>query len=348
MAEFAVSATVLKQRGQELYCFAMGSAQLRKICYVTPRSEDDPEEIQRILKPARARAIGEYIKEDDSLLPSALVVSLTDEVRVDASGVDNVKVLVFPDVEGHFAYILDGQHRLAGFDYSDGIQFDLPVVALYNAPIAMRGKVFADINSKQERVTDVQLLEIYYQIGGLPQDDARVVSVVHMLANDPDSPLHGKIKVLDTDKGAWVKNVALKRWLAPHLTVGGALSSKTTAQQARIVKDYLRAVSELWPDAWGNLGDYMLSRFFGLEVMLGIFAQVKTRCDLNCGREYSVGSFLSQMQPIKSASIKLPAPAGDIPLDWLRSTMAIISNTPGRRLIVHQLADILQRADEPA
>jgi hypothetical protein len=194
-------------------------------------------------------------------------------------------------------------------------------------------------------VTDNHVLEIYYQIGGLPQDDTQVVRVVHMLAADPDSPLQGKIKLLDVDRGRWVKNTALKRWLAPHLTVGGALASRTTGQQAHIIKEYFKAVSQLWPDAWGSWTDYMLSRPFGLEVVLGIFAHVKTRCDLNCGREYSAGTFLSQMQPLRNAAIQLPA-VGAITLDWRRKTLSIISNTQGRRLLIDQLSDILQRADE--
>jgi len=49
MAGFSINATVLKQNGRDLYCFAMNSTQLARISYVTPRSKDDPEEIQRIL-----------------------------------------------------------------------------------------------------------------------------------------------------------------------------------------------------------------------------------------------------------------------------------------------------------
>ena len=74
MAGFTVDAVVLKQKSHELYCFGMNSAQLREICYVTPRSHNDPTEIQRIVKPDRAKEIGEYIQLANSLLPNALVV----------------------------------------------------------------------------------------------------------------------------------------------------------------------------------------------------------------------------------------------------------------------------------
>ena len=71
MAAFAVSTVVLKQQGRELYCFGMSSELLARICYVTPRSHDDPDEVQRIIDPKRAKDIGEYIKSPTSLLPNS-------------------------------------------------------------------------------------------------------------------------------------------------------------------------------------------------------------------------------------------------------------------------------------
>src|SRR5215831_245864 len=119
MAEFVVDAIVLKQKGRELYCFGMSSTRLRRICYVTPRSDDNPEEIQRILNPKRAREIGEYLKQANALLPNSLVVNLTEQVKIHSTGAQSVKSLRFPDEDGKFAYILDGQHRLEGFKHSD-------------------------------------------------------------------------------------------------------------------------------------------------------------------------------------------------------------------------------------
>jgi len=231
MAELEITASILKQRGRELYCFGMKHRAAAQICYVTPRSHDDPQEIQRILDKKRAKEIGEYIKEANSLLPNSIVVSLTAEVAIQSSGMDGIKVLRFPSDEGKFAYILDGQHRLEGFKYSDGIEYDLPVVAINNADDTLRGKIFADINSKQERVSDVQLLAIYYQIKELPADDTSVMDIITQLNTDTDSPLKQRIRTMDTEKDTWVKNVALKQWLDPHLVTGGVLVFKKVSEK---------------------------------------------------------------------------------------------------------------------
>jgi DGQHR domain-containing protein len=154
MAGLRVNARVLEQKGQKLFMFAMRSSALKRLTYVTPRSKNDPEEIQRILSTTRARDIGKYIQEELSLFPNALVVSLEEDVVIVPTADPYEVTLEFPTTEGRYAYILDGQHRLAGFDYSGGVEFDLPVVALHGADEKLRAKIFA---SSAESVGSLRL-----------------------------------------------------------------------------------------------------------------------------------------------------------------------------------------------
>jgi len=345
MAGFEVTAHVLKQKSYDLYLFSMNSELLRKICYVTPRSHDDPEEVQRILNEQRTKEIGRYIQEETSLLPNAIVLSLMPEVSITKTGNPHQIVLHFPSEEGKLAYILDGQHRLAGFGHSEGIEFDMPVVALWNADNHLRGKIFADINSKQVAVTNVHLLSLYYQIRELPSDEAATMDVVVQLTNDEDSPLVGKIKMLDADRGCWITNRHAKQCIEPHTQSGGVLAGKTPAQQAVIIKEYLKGVSKVWPEAWGDVKEYMLCRAMGIETILSVFDAVKYRCDLNEGRQYTADSFGSQLRVLKECSIELPG-SGSLPLTWQRGPFGPFSNKAGKTLIRKQLLDYLRHADE--
>lgn len=348
MAELRVKAHVMKQKSQRLYLFPMNSEILARVAYVTPRSQDDPDEIQRLVHKPRAREIGRYIREDLSLFPNALVVSLDDHVQVQPTGQDSEVTIVFPDDASKSAYILDGQHRLEGFKYSDGVQFDLPVVALHGASDSLRGKIFADINSKQVKVSDVHLLDLYYGLGVLSVDDDTAVKVVKMLGEDVDSPLHKKIKFLDDQKDTWIKNTAAVKWLGAHTKPGGALSNKTPGEQATIFKEYFAGIQETWPEAWGNTKSYALSKPFGLEIVAGIFRAVKHRVDLNAGRQYTREAFRAQLDVLKSAELKPFANAEDlsIPLTWESGPMGPLSNAAGRSLIIKQLVDVLQAADD--
>jgi hypothetical protein len=142
-----------------------------------------------------------------------------------------------------------------------------------------------------------------------------------------------------------VKNAALKKWLSPHLTSGGVLAAKNVAEQAQIIKNYFGAIAHLWPDAWGDPAKYNLCRPIGLEILLSVFGPAKHRCDLNCGRQYSVENFISQVGPLREAVIELPG-GGKLQLDWQRGTMGFLSNRASRTMITRQLSDMLRRLDE--
>lgn len=350
MAGLTVSASVLRQKNLDLYLFAMNSEDLNRIAYVTPRSHDDPTEIQRIVNEGRVAKISKYIQEANTLLPTAIVVSLAEEVEVQDTDDSKRKIIKFPDAEGKFAYILDGQHRLAGFK-DQPTQFDLPVVAMYGADEATRAKLFADINSKQERITDVLILELYYQIKELSPDEAFLLDVIHFLNAAGDSPIAGKVKVLDDDRGTWVKNTILKRFLKPAVAESG-LSVMPAGQAATVVKEYLKAVKATWPDAWGNNRDFSLSSSVGLEVMVRVLPVAAKRVDLNAAREYTAANFEEQLKPIRNVTLQIPI-SDDVKvpltLDWEKKAVTFLSRGQrGRDLLVDQLRKVLFAADVPA
>ncbi len=124
MPELRIDANILRQHNFQLYAFAMNSNTLREISYVVPRSKDNPDEIQRALDVSRVKEIGQYIREETSLLPNAIVVNLTPAVRIEPSGDGKSAILIFPEnaTQEKAAYVLDGQHRIEGFKYADGVE----------------------------------------------------------------------------------------------------------------------------------------------------------------------------------------------------------------------------------
>jgi len=110
--------------------------------------------------------------------------------------------------------------------------------------------------------------------------------------------------MMDSDKNTWVNNVALKQWLAPHLTTGGVLVSKKVAEKTQILKEYFKAAAAVWPRAWGDLKSYNLCRPMGFEILIGLFGPVKHRCDLNCGRQYTRENFSSQVAGASADSMR--------------------------------------------
>jgi DGQHR domain-containing protein len=318
----------------------MNSAQLAKLCYVTPRTENDPEEIQRLLDKRRVKEIGLYIKEETSLLPNAIVIALSEVVRIVETDSDNEVFIEFPDKTGKFAYILDGQHRIAGFEYADGKQFDLPVVALHNPDLSTRGRVFADINSKQVKVTDSQLLSLYYQIRELPKDDTEIMDIIKSLNDDMDSPLRGKIQMMPSEKSRWIKNVAMMKYLKPIVVQGGPLCRKKTTEKVKILKEYFGAISQVWDTAWDSPKTHTLCKSMGFDIMLGIFDNIKQQVDLKHGQLYVKDNFFKILINLKNYTLKMPG-GGEIELNWEKGALATVSNAPGIKMVKILLKEAL-------
>lgn len=334
MAEIRISATKLKQKDKVLYLFKMNSKLLKAISYVTPRSEDNPEELQRVCIEQRAKEIGNWLKEENSLLPNAIVIDLNESVKIEPTADTDIVTIVLTDQDGgsyenKIAYILDGQHRIRGFDFSDGIEFDLPVVALHNMSDDIRGKVFIDINSKQVKVDERLLLDLMFGTHNLPQDDERIYTVIKGLNTNSDSPLCNRIQMLPEQRDKWIKNTALFKQLKPHLSNGGVLYSKTSGQQITILTSYFNAFKETYSEAWENQKDYMLTKTQGFELMCGVFRELKNRCDLFEGQQYTKDAFNKQLASNlvgKTISLKLRDNQSiSIPLDWRSANFGTFS-----------------------
>lgn len=140
-----IDCVIMKQKNVELFLFTLDAHHLLKVTYVDPQTRDDPEQIQRLLNQKRLREIGEFIQHPASLIPNNIVVNLNSEVEIQRHAGGNTGTIRFPSDEGNYGYILDGQHRLKGFEYADGVNFDLAIVALQNLDSHKAGKIFVDI-----------------------------------------------------------------------------------------------------------------------------------------------------------------------------------------------------------
>lgn len=340
MAEIKVEAQVLKQKDFTLYSFVLNSEIIKRISYALPRTSDDPEEIQRIKIASRCREIGDYIQKDDSVLPNSIVVNLSDKVTIESTARPDRVTVIFPSEEGRYAYLLDGQHRVGGFEHSEGVEFDLPITALHNVSDQIAGKVFADINSKQEKVSDIHLLDLYYQIKALPQEDSAVMDIVELLNNDDDSPLKGRVKTMLGQKDTWIKNTFLKMMLQPYIGKGGILHQRTSAQQAIVFKSFFTALKQLFPEAWGSK-KHVLTKAMGLEIMMSVFKDVVMLCHAHEGGQLTVESFKRQLRPVVGARIMLLG--NEIPLDWSSAIFSKLSNKPAKVEIKKELTSVLTK-----
>ncbi len=329
-----IDCVVLKQKSVELFLFKMSAHQLLKITYVDPQTRDDPDQIQRLLDLKRLKSIGAFIQQPASLIPNNIVINLSRDVLIQRHSNSHMGTIHFPDAEGKYGYILDGQHRLKGFEYADGVDFDLAVIALQAMDNHKAGKIFVDINTNQKPADKRLIFNIREAIGDLPNQQERAGAIVEDLDTLANSPLQGKVARYEDDKLKWVNAPGLINWIAELVDVGGDLAGRNRNEQTEILLNYLNAVKELWPQAYEERKDYFIWYPSGLEVLLKIFPNVYRRVMLRYGSMFTVDHFIDRMQPIKDFAIE-----GDIP--WEKQAYRPYTSGAGRVVLVRSLLNAL-------
>lgn len=171
--DIKVPATKGKMGGNTFYNFLIRPLDLLKIAYIShkqSRNIEDYETYQRMLKPSRLKSIAKYV-DNGGQFPTNIVINIKTKkgLRFDKKeeiGESSFGTLYLPN---HYsaAWIIDGQHRLYGYVYSKRIKkgdkdkTTFPVLAYENLPPMEEADLFVDINSKQERVKQNLIKEIY-------------------------------------------------------------------------------------------------------------------------------------------------------------------------------------------
>lgn len=105
----------VKQNIGELYVGVAKASDVKKICSADERryNPDDLEKylgMQRTLSKKRVKEIKDYLKTKDATFPNSIILSLKNGVFFIEGNILYVKK------DKSSANIIDGQHRLAGFD----------------------------------------------------------------------------------------------------------------------------------------------------------------------------------------------------------------------------------------
>lgn len=195
----------------EFYCCVMKAQDLYDISFSDVRrlekeqNKNDFETylgIQRELNPVRVKKIKEYITSVDATFPNSIIVAVDDKfVTLNDT---NLEIAFHDDQKGKIAKILDGQHRLAGFENSnfrfvsqDGLMkdFEVLVTIFIEADLHTQAQVFTMVNQNQTKVNK----SLVYDLESLalarnPSKTAHQLAV--FLNSTEQSPFYHRIKRL--------------------------------------------------------------------------------------------------------------------------------------------------------
>lgn len=193
---------------------------------------------QRQIAEPRLRQIGKYIDTAESAFPNAIILAANfkrenglfeeDAARqwsVEPHGDSGLATIT---IKGPWklAAVIDGQHRLFGFNFaaSERLEFPLVCSVYFGLPKPFQAFLFATINSTQKPVDKSLTYELFgYNVEDEPPEawapDKLAVYLSRRLNIEADSPLKGRIviaaenSIVDTRsearaKGRWMVSMA--------------------------------------------------------------------------------------------------------------------------------------------
>lgn len=334
--EIKVECMKIKQSGMKFYSFVLNSKDLRDIAWVS-RREVGPQGYQRYLSTKRLKEVGKYIKKPRATFPNSIIVNFAaDKVRFEARPDGRHGTLIIPKKEEGVAWIIDGQHRLYGFNYSEGKEFDLLISAFIGLTTSDQATIFKIINSTQKGVSP----SLIYDLIDLTKDaeylDERAHEIVKALNNDDDSPWMDMIKMIGRGKGL-ISQAALIGDLKKVLQ-DAIFKEYPSGEQIKILKDYFKVLKELFPTAWENK-KYVLCKTLGVAAVLMIMPKVLIHCTIRS--DFSQQTMKKIMKDLPN--IQVPTETGFEQIDFSGKQLGASGGKKGQK----QLAELLEKVLPP-
>ena len=203
--EDAVGIKVLtvKQPIGEFYVGVTRANEVISICSAKERIRDTLEEyigIQRPLNPRRVEEIKNYVKTWDASFPNSVILAINPNYYFFDDGSIYIKK------DENSANIIDGQHRLAGFDKSTGKDFDIILTLFPELELEEQAYLFSVINTKMTRI-NASLAQDLYEFATINTPEKLAHNIAKTFNLEPTNPWYQKIKMLGRKEGCSIDPV---------------------------------------------------------------------------------------------------------------------------------------------
>jgi DGQHR domain-containing protein len=167
-------------------------------------SQENSAGIQRVLSDERVKEIRQYLRTADASFPNSIILSLDparlldgpDQVKVAGQDIGLVRLVVEQSAESFS--VIDGQHRLKGFDDETEKDFELIVAIFIGLDEEDKAYLFSTINSKQTKVNKSLVYDLF-DVAERRSPQRSAHDIAKLLNAEPTSPFYRRIKLLGTN-----------------------------------------------------------------------------------------------------------------------------------------------------
>src|SRR5215471_16966924 len=252
--------------------------------------ERSEKAFQRGLSKSKVRAIRNFYETAISQPPIPGTVLLFTAQKLRFQPIQENGTVGHLQVPEEKFLIIDGQHRLAALNFYERTHPDeaksifVPCVIFDGRSDDFATEMFVIINSTPTRINKSHLVDLYERVSWAEPDRRFAARIVEMLYSAPDSPLRYRINRLGgrSKQEKWILQAELfnevHRWVKQawaRIEKEGA-DSRHAESYYGIVRDFLKAASQVFEDAWGN-DNYMVTKPVTLKAMIRVCADLSAQ-----------------------------------------------------------------------
>jgi DNA sulfur modification protein DndB len=283
----------------ELFSFTITPHELLQSCVVYRKAQGNADAYQRMLKKDRLKNIREFVSGSNALLPTNIVVHLSEEIDWNPivmpskssegkpiSLTDSLScemgVLTIP-LKYASMEIIDGQHRLFGFSEADAAtkeKFNLVVLGIKGLEGELRRDTFVAINDKSRRM-DANLVAYlkYTPDESLCQKNNELMAIrlAVELNTRYNSPLRNKIRLVDKGKEKitlkGISGYDLKGLISSNMLLRKYYPNNTD-ELYEVLRLYSNLIKSTFSDEWKDPEKYIIATNRGVSAFLKLLKSI--------------------------------------------------------------------------
>ena len=185
----------VKQPIGEFFIGKANASEVITICTAQERKKEERDEIekffgiQRPLNPERVKEIKKYVQTWDASFPNSVILALNPDCYFFEGNSLYIKR------NKKSANIIDGQHRLAGFDANTGKDFEIILSLFPGLEIEEQAYLFSVINTKMTRINP-SLAQDLYEFSTINSPEKLAHNIAKSFNQERGNPWFNKIKML--------------------------------------------------------------------------------------------------------------------------------------------------------
>lgn len=254
-----------------IYTFAMRVGDLLQMQYVASRGVSTEQgAVQRILNKSRVDAISRFVLAGNTFV-NTFILNWTDTQYMPKV---KKETLILP-LQGRFAQMLDGQHRMAGLQEAvnqkaEVADMEVLVSLFIGLNTKEAAKIFLNINSEQKPVPRSLIYDLFGEAYDDPESAiTRVTDIVAFLNETEGSPYYGRVHYPGKPNSQNLIDLAIMvNAMKPAFERNGTFNQLQLSEieiQQKILLNFYSVIYKKYEDIWDKPKENLFLRAAGFS-----------------------------------------------------------------------------------